>query len=425
MPDEGNAGRRRNTGCPFCGLVCDDLTIEEEGGRLRVVEAGCAISRKRFEALDAAASPMVSGRPAELAAAVARAATILGDSRAPLFVVAADVAGTRVALRLADRLGGVIDHPRSAGLFRALRPLQDAGALTTTLGEIRNRADLVLIVGPDPSPVLPRFFERCLAPTAVPFDTEPLRREVVRLGPPEPAAGDAKTITVAELPCPIEQLPDAIAVLAMIARGASTPSTPAGVDQGRLAALADRLKVARYVSVLWTPPLLAMEGAELLAQALLELARTLTRTTRCVVLPLGGGGNLFGVNQVALWQSGYPIRTAFGAGVPEHDPYRFSADRMLADGEADALVWASSLDERPPSSAVPTVLLAPPGAAEAAAAAVYIPVGVPGVDHPGQVFRTDGVVAMHLAAVRRTALPDLGSVLEQIEGRLAVGGRAA
>jgi formylmethanofuran dehydrogenase subunit B len=212
----------------------------------------------------------------------------------------------------------------------------------------------------------------------------------------------------------------------VLLRGVKTaPGEAAGLDGSALAALADRLRSARYAAILWTPPLTEIAGADLLAQALLELARTLTRTTRCAVLPLGGGGNILGVNQVTTWQAGYPIRTSFGGGAPQHDPYRFLADRMLAEGEADALVWASALDERPPPAGAPTILLAPPGAPAAASAAAYIPIGIPGVDHPGQLFRADGVVALHLGAVRRTKLPDIATVLAQIEGRLAAGGQAA
>ena len=31
---------------------------------------------------------------------------------------------------------------------------------------------------------------------------------------------------------------------------------------------------------------------------------------------------------------------------------------------------------------------------------VHIPVGTPGIDHAGEIFRTDGVVALPLAALR-------------------------
>lgn len=420
-----NEAQRRHVGCPFCGLVCDDLSVDDASGRLRVTARGCGLSRERFAGLEITASPTIDGRGADIPAAIARAVDILARSRAPVFVVAADVAGTRAVLSLADRLGGVVDHPQSDALFRGLRVLQDAGALTTTLSEVRNRADLVLIVGPDPSPTMPRFFERCIEPSQTLFGDGPLQRKIFRLGPPVETDATAPGTQVAELACTMEHLPEAVAALAALVKGrkVAVHDTP-HFDQDRFIDLAARLKAARYAVVAWAPALFQISGSELIAQALLELARDLTRTTRCSLVPLGGSANLFGVNQVCTWQTGYPIRTAFGRGVPEHDPYRFSASRMVEEGEADALVWISAFDKNPPPEreGVPTIVLAPPATPLSRHVAVYMPVGVPGVDHSGEVFRADGVVALRLQAVRATDLPDVASIIVQIGARLLTEG---
>ena len=57
--------------------------------------------------------------------------------------------GARAAGRLADRLGGVLDHMNSAAVLRNLMVLQDSGWITTTLSEVRNRADLLIVAGGD------------------------------------------------------------------------------------------------------------------------------------------------------------------------------------------------------------------------------------------------------------------------------------
>jgi formylmethanofuran dehydrogenase subunit B len=414
--------QQRDVGCPFCGLLCDDLTLATAEGRLRVTAAGCWRSREGFERADGAGSATVDGRPAELPGAIARAADILAGSRAPVFSVAADIAGTRAVLRLADRLGGVVDHPGSEALFRNLRVVQDAGAFTTTLSEVRNRADLLLIVGPDPSSAFPRFFERCVEVPKTLFSQTPLARQLVRLGPtatPQKAA--ATHVAVTELPCAMERLPEAVAALSSLLRGRKIAALDIpGLESARLAALAESLKAARYATLVWAPPLFDLPGSELIVQALLDLVRDLNRTTRAALLPLAGNGNLIGVNQACTWQTGFPIRTAFGRGVPEHDPYRFSARRMVEQGEADALICISAFGEEPVQTPgnVPTIVLAPPGARPAQSVAAYIPVGTPGIDHAGQVFRTDGVVALRLSAVRAPSLPDVRSVIAQIEASL-------
>ena len=156
---------RRDVACPFCGLVCDDLEIEVAGQGLTVRRGACPISRAQFERpLPTEAAAQAAGVPCDRDEAIAQAARILRQSRLPVFGgLATDVEGQRGALALADRLGGVVDHRGSRGLFSDLTALRDIGTMTTTLSEVRNRADLLLIVGPDPFPLVPRFLERCFS----------------------------------------------------------------------------------------------------------------------------------------------------------------------------------------------------------------------------------------------------------------------
>jgi formylmethanofuran dehydrogenase subunit B len=222
----------------------------------------------------------------------------------------------------------------------------------------------------------------------------------------------------------MERLPAAIAALCAVLRGGGPAVQQIdGVTPGHLEELAGRLKGARYGVIVWVPAAFDMPGGELVGQGILDLAREATRSTRCSILTLGGTGNVIGVNQVCTWQSGYPLPTGFGQGVPEHDPYRFSARRMVSDGEADVLVWIAAFGgSAPPVRAgVPTILLAPQPPVSGPPPAVFMPVGMPGLDHAGTVFRTDSVVALRLPALRPGAAPEVASVLGEIETLLVKG----
>jgi formylmethanofuran dehydrogenase subunit B len=50
---------------------------------------------------------------------------------------------------------------------------------------------------------------------------------------------------------------------------------------------------------------------------------------------------------------------------------------------------------------------------------VFVPVGTPGIDHEGQVFRTDGVVALPLGRLVERGLPSVAAVLTRIDEALA------
>jgi len=416
---------RRNVVCPFCALACDDLTVAVEGGRISIVDGGCGIGRAGFERPQPDSMPLIGGRAAGLDEAVAQAADILRASRQPLFAgLGVDVAGVRAALQLAERTGGIVDHVGADGLFRNLRAVQDSGWMTTTLSEVRNHVDFLLIVGPDPTPQFPRFFERCVAPPQTLYATARQAPPVVQLGPPEHSAERLESgVAVTELPCRIDRLPEVAAALRCLVNGRPLHDADiGGVPVAELRRLAEQLKAARYGVVAWMAGAFAFAGAELLVQSLADLVRDVNRTTRCAALPLAGNDNVIGANQVCTWQTGVPLRTSFGNGTPQHDPRLYATSRLVDADEIDALVWISAFrDLHPPATDRPTIVIGAPGEPPPRTPEVLIPVATPGIDHAGETFRMDSVVALPLAALRTSRLPRAADVLMRIDRTLRNG----
>jgi len=154
-----------NVACPFCGLVCDDLEVARgAGGTLSVTRNGCVKAVKGFERPVPSAEPTIGGKPATRTAAIAEAARLIREAKNPLLGgLGTDVDGMRAVMALADRAGATIDHALSEGQFRNVEVLQTSGWFMSTLTEVRNRADLVVIVGSDVQKLKPRFFERVVA----------------------------------------------------------------------------------------------------------------------------------------------------------------------------------------------------------------------------------------------------------------------
>ncbi len=404
----------RDVACPFCALACDDLVVEPAGkGGVTVRENGCDLSRRAFAAASNNASPAVGGKPASLGDAISAAARLLGRGRAPLFAgLAADVAGIRAALSLAERLGAAVDDLGSDGLFRNLRMLQDSGWITTTLSEVRNRMDVMLIVGPDPSAAFPRFYERCVAPRDTLFGEIKEPRRLYRIGAPSGAGGPDKT----EIACEDATLPAVLTALrALVNERPVTTDIGADLPLPALREVASALRNAKYGVVAWSAGAFEPSSSELIVQVIVELVRDLNRTTRCGGLPLGGNDNLMGANQTCLWQYGLPLRTSFAGGVPVHDPLLNSARRRIASGDSDIAVWISAFrSEVPAGLPANLIALAPPAARFERPPAVLIPIGTPGVDHAGQIFRMDNLVALPVQALLQRNLPSAADVLNRI-----------
>jgi formylmethanofuran dehydrogenase subunit B len=426
MENFAQAGAVENVTCPFCGLLCDDLTVERGAdGNLKVKDKGCAKSVTFFERPVTASSPRIAGKPADLKDAVAKAAEILGKANLPLIAgLGTEVQGMRAVMSLADKAGATLDHMNSNGFMRNIQVVQNSGWQITTLTEVRNRVDLLVIVGTDIVSVFPRFFERVIWNKESMFGQDTGKREVVYLGGRDidTSAGiapDGRKPDV--LPCDLERTPDVVAALRALVSGKQLHTTEvAGIQVADLEKLAQRLKTASYSVVVWAAAPLNFPHAELTVQNITELVKTLNNTTRSSGLPLGGIEGDMNANQVCTWISGYPMRTSYARAWPEHDPVHFSTDRLLASGEADALFWVSSFnpDRTPPATDLPAVVFGHPGMTLEREPDVFIPVGMPGADHKGIMFRTDNVVSLPLLQLRASTLPSLSEVLNAIEQAL-------
>jgi formylmethanofuran dehydrogenase subunit B len=130
---------------------------------------------------------------------------------------------------------------------------------------------------------------------------------------------------------------------------------------------------------------------------------------------VAGGDGLAGAAQAMLWQSGLPLRSRFTSEGPRFAPRRLAADRLLPEGEADLLIWISAFRPvPPPESSVPVIALAHPETRFSRPPEVFLPVGVPGVDHGGATFRLDGVVALPLAPARASNRRSAAELLSAI-----------
>lgn len=418
-----------NVTCPFCGLACDDLQVEVSAGSVSATSNACALSQEQYRRLApvAGASPRVEGNTVTLEEAVRRAAGILAKASLPLIDgFAADLSGARGIVQLADRCGAVIEHMNSSAKMRNLLSVQDAGWITTTLAEVKNRADLVVLLGTDVVTRFPRFFERLIWSQESMFGLDTGARQVIYVGAGLDAkAGHAPDGRIPEvIPCKIEQIGEGVGAMRAVLAGQSLHAkSVAGVPVGQWTALLDRLKNAKYAVVVWAAADFAFSHAELTIQTISALIKDLNRSNRVVGLPLGGSEGDFTSNGVLMWQTGFPFRSSFATGVPIYDPHMNSSQRLLASGEADALLWVSAYNSMrlPARVAVPTIVLAPPGAAFESEPDVYIPVGTPGIDHAGHYTRTDKVVALPLRKLREIGLPSVADVVASIEAALEDG----
>jgi formylmethanofuran dehydrogenase subunit B len=387
--------------CPFCGLLCDDLPAWDVQ-----LQATCPRAADGVAALAGPGEgPRIDGAAASLAEAIGEAARCIGTARRPVIGgLGGDVQMMRAVLQLADRIGARVVHRNQFVVQRNLFAQQSRGAINTTLAEVRNRADLIVIVGGDPTRAFPRLLERLLV--AEPAFVAASERRVVLLAAPPP-----------------ERMPEGVAVDSVDRGGLDLFATVAQLRAlvqgapvmacGDLAKLATRMQACRYGTLIWAAADFDFVGADLLIEQLQQLTFDLNRKTRWAALPLAGSNGDLTANSVAAWQTGFALPIEFAAGKVDYDPFPDYSD-------ADLLLWVGALPgvgspQLPGADALPVVAIGAPSQATGLPARhVFIPVTTPGVTGSGHLVRCDNVITLYAPASLATTLPSAATVIAAI-----------
>ena len=415
----------RNITCPFCSLLCDDLSIKAVRGPLRPQSNNCPLAAQGFAAPPPPRDANIKGAPAPVEQAVNAAARILRRSKKPLLAgLGTDIHGIRAALRLAEATGGMLQHKQQRPASHNLKVMQARGWIMTTLTEVRNRADVVVFVGDGVTRKHPRFIERCLNAPQTMFLKGNGTRKLAYLG--RPAREEMWQLS----PAPVvifrrdsrrdpASIADNLALLRARLRGdrqLGRERLSAATDQ-KLNQVASMLKEADYAVLVWSPSALPDQHADLIIESLSDLLRDLNQTRRAAGLALSGNEGGAAFQSVAAWQTGLPpLNIDFADGYP-------ATGAASASFDADSLVWISTFAaDKPPASDSPVIVLSPHPAA-GANAEVYLPVGTPGLDHGGVLTRTDSVVSLPLKPARPSSGDSVASVIDRILARLRRPGR--
>lgn len=423
MSDSAKPQIFENVPSPFCGIASDDLCIAVEGPDVKVVANGDPVTIAGFEYQGGDGCPRIKGQPVDLAEAVAAAAKIIQAANLPVFSgFGSDVNETRAAFSLIDRSRGVFDQVRAEGGLRNLLVLSNSGWMATTLAELKNRVEVLVSFGTDIEANFPRFFDRFIWNETTLFGADTRQREIIYIG--RAPSGEASISPDGRkprvIPCRQDDLPKVAAALSALAGGIKlNTDAVAGIPIQDLEFVINRLKTAKYSVVTWAAGQLDFPHAELCVQQICKAIIKINAETRCAGLPLGGQDGDRTASQVSAWLSGYPTRVSYAKGFPEYDPYHNSLARLLEQGEADAVIWYSSFTASPPpKTQAPTVVIGRDGMQFDAFPDVYIPVGVPGIDQEGLMYRCDNVVAMPLYKLRDSKLPNGADVLKMIEDQI-------
>ncbi len=395
-----------NATCTFCGCVCDDmvLTVDLDKKRITKAKNACVLGRawyaEHYVEADAPAA-MIDGKSVSVEEAIEEAALTLTRAKFPITYGLSDTTceAQREAVAISDKIRGNIDTTTSVCHGPSGLAFQGVGESTMTLGEVKNRADLVIYWGGNPSESHPRHFTRyAVTPKGMFIPGGKKDRTVyvvdVRKTPSAPAANHFIQVK----PGRDFELLWALRALVKNRRVAPDIEAITGVSQEKLQEMASNMKQCRYGVLFFGMGLTMTRGRHFNSGALLALANDLNEYTHFVAKPVRGHGNVTGADNVVSWQTGFPFGVNFSRGFPRFNPGEFTTVDTLSRKEADAaLIIASDPASNFPKAAIahlhdiPVICLDTKETHTSQLAHVAFRTATYGINTTGTVYRMDDI----------------------------------
>jgi formylmethanofuran dehydrogenase subunit B len=384
--------------CAGCGLLCDDVSVTFSDDAVRL-EPPCPLGTEWFSERivrpPGEPAATIEGQPVDVELALARAAELLRGAHRPLLhgFDGATVEDARAAVALADRLGALIATDGSSGPWAGTPAVSLRGASSATLGEIRDRARLLVIWREDPETSHPRLLER------LGFGRDASERTLVVIGD-----RDTSTAARAEHRVGWDAGRDLEALVALHAmqRGVAASADDLASQLARLLAL---IEAVPHVAFVYGTALTTGAGGQRRALALHELVRALCRERHAVTLELPRAPGARSADDVLAWQSGYSGKVDFAGGHPEF----VTAPRPFDDVDMTLLV------EGPRTGRAEVALASLPAGSDVE---VWIRTAAAGVAASGTAHRLDGVpltLQSPLSSDAPTAAALLTRLLAEVE----------
>lgn len=386
--------------CPFCGCLCDDLEVTIEDGHIKGLKNACAVSRSKFlnHGDHRITSATIDDEEKSIEESVQAAVEILSKATRPLIygLSSTECGAISKAIEIAEVTGGIMDNTSSVCHGPTILALQQVGESKASLGDIMNRADLVVFWGANPTAAHLRHITRySVMPKGMYVDGRKARKVI--------AVDVRKTGTARFADKFVQVEPNSdyelLQTLRAIVRGEELEAEEvAGVKMDDIKALAAEMAGAKYGVVFFGLGLTQSEGRHMNIDAAVGLVAELNRKTKFVLTPMRGHYNVAGANTVATWQTGYPYAVDFSKGYPRYSPGEFTAVDLLASGEVDAaIIIASDPGATFPADAarhlarIPVVTLEQKITPTTMLSKVVIPVATAGIETGGTAYRMDGI----------------------------------
>ena len=396
--------------CTGCGCLCDDVQAEIDGGRLGQIENACA---KGAAYLQASFNPerrpksSIRGESCSPEAALDEAARLLSRAKRHLiFGLDNSTLETQaLAIELARKLGTTLDDASSFSYGPIIERILSQDLPTCSLSEVKDKADLLLYWGANPTATHPRHLSKYTYYAYADFNPAGWYPKVTL------SSIDVRPTELTAMSKPAFRIKPGgdRELISGILGESSTPT-----DQAKQ--LSELVKKSRFCAIFCGLGLVHSLDGDF--SGFTRMVQLLSQSIRVAVIPMIAETNMLGFIQSLHKQTSYVNQVGFAGGVSHGRQFSFLEQSYNRTPDCILVVGSDPFSMLPQSlmsklQGVDIICLDHFSTPTTEGASVVIPAAVPGVESGGSVVRLDGD-SIALAQPIKNGYPTEEEILRQL-----------
>ena len=424
--------------CSGCSLLCDDIIIRSDGLFIDEVIGACLKGKERFDQVTAKnriTSPMIRNgnelKKISWEQAIEEVIKIIKKSLHPLLYGFSNSSceAQSKGIELARIINGFIDSNASICQGKVLGVANEFGINLTTITEIINKADLIILWGANPAETIPRLLNKTL------FSRGKFRmtgREIKTLVIIDPVkSASFNVMGVRDIALQIEPGKDVELIQALKEECCQADSIPsegvAGIDQEDLKRILLHIVGTENGVIFLGQGILKSDKQNRLIREILEFIQMINSKQekgRISLIMMGGHYNMAGFDHAALSLAGQIGGLQFQDHTIINGNNSIVSKIKSEDFDYSIIVGTDPISHLPYTlssklAKKPIILIDNQMTATAEVADLILPTAITGIECEGLAFRLDQV-PVHLEKIINppSNLPSDENLLDQIIAKL-------
>ncbi|MCI5867538.1 MAG: formylmethanofuran dehydrogenase subunit B [Methanosphaera sp.] len=395
----------RNCSCSYCGNNCDDITYLLKDKKIVAVRHACRLGASKIinDEDQRLLNPMIRNEEGILKEvswdeALNKAASLLKESVRPLFYGWGEtsVEAIKCGIKVAQKTGAVMDNQSTICHGASIQAFQNIGHPVMTLGEVKNRSDVIIYFGTNPMDDHPRHLSRYSAfPKGFFRENGRDDRTIITIDPKYTNTAKVSDRVISYAMGEDYAFLNALRVA--IQSKEIKSEEIAGIKREEIYELAEIMKNAENGALFFGLGLTQSEMKRNI-DILIQIVEDLNAYSKWSMLPMRGFFNVNGFNIAMTTETGYPYGVDFARGYPRYMIGETTTIDLLNRREVDffAAIAADPVIQFPGHSIkhlanIPTVQIDTHWGPYTEIADVVLPSTRVGVETAGTGYRMDSV----------------------------------